>query len=96
MSFRWDNIEILRAISRIRGVRYYGGSIQGMSGLQLMEKFAGVYAVFRNPAGHRQADYAGLSVAAEAVQTASLLMRILDRVEDRLLAVARGAVRPAS
>jgi hypothetical protein len=36
------------------------------------------------------------SEAAEAVQIASLLMRILDRVEDRLLAVARSAARPAS
>jgi uncharacterized protein (TIGR02391 family) len=51
--------------------------------------FAGSYAVLRNPAGHRQVDYADLSEAAEAVQTASLLMRILDRVEDRLLAAAR-------
>ena len=57
---------------------------------------AGAYAVFRNPAGHRQVDYADLSEAAEAVQTASLLMRILDRVEDRLLAVARNTAIPAS
>jgi uncharacterized protein (TIGR02391 family) len=53
--------------------------------------FGGAYAVLRNPAGHRQVDYADLSEAAEAVQVASLLMRILDRVEDRLLAAARGA-----
>lgn len=50
--------------------------------------FAGAYAVLRNPAGHRQVDYDDLSEAAEAVQTASLLMRILDRAEDRLGAVA--------
>ena len=50
---------------------------------------AGAYAVLRNPAGHRQVDYGDLFEAAEAVQTASLLMRILDRVEDRLLAAAR-------
>jgi uncharacterized protein (TIGR02391 family) len=56
--------------------------------------FAGAYAVLRNPAEHRQVDYADLSEAAEAVQTASLLMRILDRVEDRLLAVARHATGP--
>ena len=54
--------------------------------------FAGSYAVLRNPAGHRQVDYADLSEAAEAVQTASLLMRVLDRVEDRLLAAGRTAV----
>src|SRR5258706_2677317 len=46
--------------------------------------FAGPYAVLRNPAGHRQVDYDDQSEAAEAVQVASLLMRILDRVEDRL------------
>jgi uncharacterized protein (TIGR02391 family) len=51
--------------------------------------FAGAYGVLRNPAGHRQVDYDDLSEAAEAVQTASLLMRILDRVEDRLLTAAR-------
>jgi hypothetical protein len=51
--------------------------------------------VLRNPAGHRQVDYADLSEAAEAVQTASLLMRILDRVEDRLLAAARNASGPS-
>ena len=43
--------------------------------------FTGVYAVLRNPAGHLQVDYDDISEAAEAVQTASLLMRILDRVE---------------
>ena len=46
--------------------------------------FAGTYAVLRNPAGHREIDYGDDSEAAEAVGTASLLMRILDRVEDRL------------
>lgn len=45
--------------------------------------FAGAYAVFRNPAGHREVDYDDPAEAAEAVQTASLLMRILDRVEER-------------
>jgi len=45
--------------------------------------FAGAYAVFRNPAGHREVDYDDVAEAAEAVQTASLLMRILDRLEQR-------------
>lgn len=43
--------------------------------------FAGAYAIFRNPAGHREVDYENAVEAAEAVQTASLLMRILDRIE---------------
>jgi len=46
--------------------------------------FAGAYAVFRNPSGHREVNYAEVAEAAEMVQTASLLMRILDRVEMRL------------
>jgi uncharacterized protein (TIGR02391 family) len=46
--------------------------------------FVGSYAVFRNPAGHRDVDYDDVGEAAEAVQTASLLMRILDRIENRL------------
>ena len=54
--------------------------------------FAGAYGVLRNPAGHREIDYTNISEAAEAVHTASLLMRILDRVEDRLLS----AVQPAA
>lgn len=46
--------------------------------------FAGAYAVLRNPAGHREVNYDDVAEAAEAVQVASLLMRILDRVEQRL------------
>jgi uncharacterized protein (TIGR02391 family) len=46
--------------------------------------FAGVYAVFRNPSGHRDVDYDDVAEAAEAVVTSSLLMRMLDRVERRL------------
>ena len=46
--------------------------------------FAGAYAVLRNPAGHREVDYADVNEAAEAVQAASLLMRMLDRVDQRL------------
>jgi uncharacterized protein (TIGR02391 family) len=49
-----------------------------------MNLFAGAYAVLRNPAGHREVDYDDVTEAAEAVATASLLMRILDRVEARL------------
>jgi len=50
----------------------------------VMNLFQGAYAVLRNPAGHREVDYDDVTEAAEAVGTASLLMRILDRVEQRL------------
>lgn len=49
----------------------------------LRSLFAGAYAVFRNPAGHHDVQYEDVVEAAEAVQTASLLMRVLDRVERR-------------
>lgn len=52
----------------------------------VMNLFAGAYAVFRNPVGHRDVDYDDVTEAAEAVDLASLLMRILDRVEQRLAA----------
>jgi uncharacterized protein (TIGR02391 family) len=49
-----------------------------------MNLFQGTYAVLRNPAGHREVDYDDVTEAAEAVATASLLMRLLDRIQNRL------------
>ena len=46
--------------------------------------FAGAYAMLRNPSGHREIDYDDVGEAAEAVVVASLLMRVLDRVEHRV------------
>jgi uncharacterized protein (TIGR02391 family) len=54
------------------------GEQEGMRSL-----FVGAYAVLRNPSGHREVDYDDVGEAAEAVTTASLLMRILDRIERR-------------
>jgi uncharacterized protein (TIGR02391 family) len=56
--------------------------------------FAAASAVPRNPPGHRQVDDDDASAAAEAVQAASLLMRLLDRVEDHLRG-GRLSARPA-
>jgi uncharacterized protein (TIGR02391 family) len=53
--------------------------------------FAGAFGALRNPAGHRQIEYDDVSEAGEAVQLASLLMRVLDRVEARLVAAGRAA-----
>ena len=55
------------------------GEVQGT-----MMLFAGAYAVLRNPSGHRDVEYDDVTEASEAVITASLLMRILDRIEARL------------
>jgi len=51
-----------------------------------MMLFRGAYAVLRNPSGHREVSFDDVTEASEAVMTASLLMRILDRVEGRLAA----------
>jgi hypothetical protein len=45
--------------------------------------FAGAYAILRNPSGHWEVNYDDVPEAADAVQVASLLMRILDRIESR-------------
>jgi uncharacterized protein (TIGR02391 family) len=60
-----------------------GGAVPGEQ-VGTMNLFQGAYAVLRNPAGHREINYDDVLEAAEAVATASLLMRILDRVEQRL------------
>ena len=51
-----------------------------------MMLFRGAYAVLRNPSGHREVSFDDVTEASEAVMTASLLMRILDRIEQRLTA----------
>lgn len=48
-----------------------------------MELFAGAIGAFKNPASHRTVDYADPTEAAEVVLLADLLMRLLDRIEDR-------------
>jgi uncharacterized protein (TIGR02391 family) len=58
--------------------------------------FAGAFGALRNPAGHRQVDYDDLSEAAEAVQLASMLMRILDRIQKRLVDAGRTAQSSSS
>lgn len=47
--------------------------------------FVGAYAVFRNPSGHREVRFDDVAEAAEMVATASLLMRVLDRVEHAIM-----------
>lgn len=49
-----------------------------------MMLFRGAYAVLRNPSGHREVSFDDVTEASEAVMTASLLMRMLDRIENRI------------
>lgn len=57
------------------------GEIQGT-----MMLFSGAYAVLRNPSGHREVEFDDVTEASEAVMTASLLLRMLDKIERRLKA----------
>ena len=51
--------------------------------------FAGAYATLQNPSGHREVNYDDVAEAAEAVIAASLLLRILDRIERRVAQAGR-------
>jgi uncharacterized protein (TIGR02391 family) len=55
------------------------GEVEGTMAL-----FRGAYAVLRNPSGHREVAFDDVTEAAEAVMTASLLMRMLDKIERRI------------
>jgi uncharacterized protein (TIGR02391 family) len=89
LSDLWGATLMQEAFSAERGALADNGSLRGEQ-VGTMELFKGAYAVLRNPAGHRAVDYDDVTEASEAVAVASLLMRILDRVEDRL-AVASGS-----
>jgi len=70
--------EYRRGGSRLTDASATEGERDGMRAL-----FAGAYAVLRNPSGHRDIDYDDPAEAAEGVAVASLLMRMLDRIEQR-------------
>jgi hypothetical protein len=55
------------------------GEVEGTMAL-----FRGAYSVLRNPASHREVEFDDVTGASEAVMLASLLMRMLDRIEARL------------
>lgn len=56
-----------------------GGEVTGT-----MNLFQGAYAVLRNPSGHREVSFDDVTEASEAVMTASLLMRMLDKIASRI------------
>ena len=47
------------------------------------ELFSGAYGAFRNPASHRTFDLGDVTMASEVVLLADLLLRLLDRIEQR-------------
>jgi uncharacterized protein (TIGR02391 family) len=59
-------------------------SSDGGEQVAMMELFAGAIGTFKNPVSHRPVDYDDPAEAAEVVLLADLVMRLLDRVEQRL------------
>ena len=49
-----------------------------------MMLFRVAYAILRNPSGRREVTLDDVTEASEAIMTASLLMRMLDRIEQRI------------
>jgi uncharacterized protein (TIGR02391 family) len=50
----------------------------------MMELFKGAIGLFKNPTSHRPVDYDDPTLASEVILFADLLLRLLDRVEERL------------
>jgi uncharacterized protein (TIGR02391 family) len=49
----------------------------------MMELFKGVIGLFKNPTSHRPVNYDDPTLASEVILFADLLLRLLDRVEER-------------
>ena len=55
----------------------------------MMELFKGAIGLFKNPTSHRPVDYDDPTLASEVILFADLLLRLLDRVEERTLAATQ-------
>lgn len=76
-------VDLMRKAFRVEGPLADPAAPRGeVEGTMML--FAGAFAVLRNPSGHREVEFDDVTEASEAVMTASMLMRILDRVEHRI------------
>jgi uncharacterized protein (TIGR02391 family) len=48
-----------------------------------MELYKGAIGLFKNPTSHRPVDYDDPTLASEVILFADLLLRLLDRIEER-------------
>lgn len=79
-------VPLMRQSFRKDGGPLVDAYADGGEQVALMDLFAGAIGTFKNPASHRTVDYSDPTEAAEVVLLADLLMRLLDRVEDRVRA----------
>jgi uncharacterized protein (TIGR02391 family) len=66
------------------GGRLTDETSEGGEQVAIMQLFVGAIGAFKNPASHRTVEFSDPVEAAEIVQLADLLLRILQRVERRL------------
>jgi uncharacterized protein (TIGR02391 family) len=77
-------VKLMRAAFKPEAGPLADAEADGGEQVATMELFAGAIGTIKNPVSHRSVDYEDPTEAAEAVLLADLLMRLLDRVEQRL------------
>jgi uncharacterized protein (TIGR02391 family) len=79
----WIGVKLMREAFKPGGPLADLGAEQGEQ-VATMELFAGAIGAFKNPSSHRTVDFADAIEAAEIVQLADLLLRIVRRAESRI------------
>lgn len=77
-------VDLMRQAFRPQGGPLADPSAHRGEQVALMDFFSGAIGTFKNPSSHRTVHFADPVEAAEVVQVADLLLRLLRRVEERL------------
>jgi uncharacterized protein (TIGR02391 family) len=77
-------VDLMRQAFKLEGGPLADSEAQRGEQVAIMELFAGAIGAFKNPSSHRTVHFDDPLEAAEVVQTADLLLRLLRRAEARL------------